>query len=409
VRRASMMAFLMMALGLVAAPGALAAEGIHKIQHVVVIMQENRSFDSYFGTYPGANGIPAGVCVPDPLHGGCIKPFHDPNNENYGGPHGTEAAMGDIDAGKMDGFVGQVEKVQKCTGADPSCNQCAETSSAGECEDAMGYHDAREIPNYWTYAENFVLQDNMFESDASWSWPEHLFMVSGWSASCPNGATNPMECTNEQEVPWDERPEVNPGITFAWTDVTYLLHKAGVSWRYYVFEGSEPDCENPEAVSCEPVKQGPTKPSIWNPLVDFTDVKEDAQQEDIQSLNDFYSAVHDTSECGLAKVNWIVPNQEVSEHPPALISRGQTYVTTLINAIMRSPCWGTTAIFLSWDDWGGFYDHVVPPHIDQNGYGLRVPGLVISPYAKAGYVDHQQLGHDAYLKFIEDDFSAGSV
>jgi hypothetical protein len=98
----------------------------------------------------------------------------------------------------------------------------------------------------------------------------------------------------------------------------------------------------------------------------------------------------------------------VSEHPAALVSTGQAYVTTLINAIGRSPCWNSTAIFLSWDDWGGFYDHVVPPNIDQNGYGLRVPGLVISPYAKAGYIDHQQLSHDAYLKFIENDFLGGA-
>lgn len=106
MRRASTMAFLVVALGLVAAPSAPAAEGIHKIQHVVVIMQENRSFDSYFGTYPSANGIPAGVCAPDPLHGGCVAPFHDPNDQNYGGPHGHGAFTADLDGGKMDGFVG---------------------------------------------------------------------------------------------------------------------------------------------------------------------------------------------------------------------------------------------------------------------------------------------------------------
>ena len=129
--------------------------------------------------------------------------------------------------------------------------------------------------------------------------------------------------------------------------------------------------------------------------------------EDIQSLSNFYSAVQNTSECGLPNVSWITPNSKVSEHPPALVSTGQAYVTTLVNSIMRSPCWDSTAIFLSWDDWGGFYDHVVLPVIDGNGYGFRVPGLVISPYAKAGYVDHQQLSHDAYLKFIEDDFMGG--
>ena len=203
---------------------------------------------------------------------------------------------------------------------------------------------------------------------------------------------------------------VGPGaISLPWTDITYLLHKYGVSWRYYVFEGSEPDCEDDEAMTCAPVTQGPKTSGIWNPLVDFEDVKEDSQIGNVQSLTNFYTAVHDTSECALPNVSWITPNSKVSEHPPALVSTGQAYVTTTINSIMRSPCWGSTAIFLSWDDWGGFYDNVVPPVIDGEGYGFRVPGLVISPYAKAGYIDHQQLSHDAYLKFIEDDFMDGQL
>jgi phospholipase C len=109
----------------------------------------------------------------------------------------------------------------------------------------------------------------------------------------------------------------------------------------------------------------------------------------------------------LPAVSWITPAQAVSEHPPALVSRGQTFVTSVIDEIMRSPDWKSTAIFLAWDDWGGFYDHVAPPQVDANGYGLRVPGLVISPYAKRGYIDRQVLSFDAYLKFIEDDFLGG--
>jgi phospholipase C len=192
--------------------------------------------------------------------------------------------------------------------------------------------------------------------------------------------------------------------TRAWTDITYELHKADISWRYYVSEGAEPDCESDESMSCEEVHQSSRTPGIWNPLREFTDVKQDGQLEDIQPLPSFYTAVHETGGCGLPSVAWIVPNAPHSEHPRALISTGQAYVTTVINSIMRSPCWSSTAIFLSWDDWGGFYDHVPPPSVDENGYGLRVPGLVISPYAETGYVDHQQLSHDAYLKFIEDDF-----
>jgi phospholipase C len=103
----------------------------------------------------------------------------------------------------------------------------------------------------------------------------------------------------------------------------------------------------------------------------------------------------------------MIPNWAVGEHPRSSIRDGQAYVTTLINSIMRSPCWSTTAIFLSWDDFGGFYDHVPPPEVDENGYGIRVPGLVISPYAKRGFIDNQLLSHDAYAKFIEDDFLGG--
>ena len=104
---------------------------------------------------------------------------------------------------------------------------------------------------------------------------------------------------------------------------------------------------------------------------------------------------------------WLTPGNRYSEHPPGRISAGQAYVTGVINAVMRSPYWDSTAIFLSWDDWGGFYDHVAPPNVNFFGYGLRVPGLVISAYARKGYIDHQTLSHDAYVKFIEDDFLGG--
>ena len=191
---------------------------------------------------------------------------------------------------------------------------------------------------------------------------------------------------------------------YAWTDLTYLLHKYGVSWGYYVFKGSEPDCEDDAAIACDPVSQSPKTPGIWNPLPYFTTVHQDGQLGNIQSLSNFFTAAKAGK---LPAVSWIAPNGRVSEHPPSLVSAGQTYVTGLINAIMRSPDWDSTAIFLSWDDWGGFYDHVVPPIVDVNGYGLRVPGLVISPYARRGFIDHQTLSFDAYVKFIEDDFLGG--
>jgi phospholipase C len=387
---------------------------IHKIKHVVIIMQENRSFDSYFGTFPGADGIPHGVCVPDPMTGGCDRPFHDSSDLNHGGPHGQTAATADIDGGRMDGFVAEAESASGCSNGattNPGCVPCDQSTARvrrGSCLDVMGYHDAREIPNYWTYAKRFVLQDHLFEPNASWSLPAHLFMVSEWSAFCTN-ALDPSSCRNALQNP---NPDYSTNIVgpndgelhYAWTDMTYLLHGAGMSWRYYVFKGSEPDCEDDNAMTCAPVEQGPKTPGIWNPLPSFTDVSQDRQLGDIQSLTSFYAAAAHGS---LPAVSWIDPNGTVSEHPPGLVSAGQTYVTGLVNAIMRSRGWDSTAIFLSWDDWGGFYDSVEPPKIDENGLGLRVPGIVISPYAKQGYIDHQVLSHDNYNKFIEDDFLGG--
>jgi phospholipase C len=192
-------------------------------------------------------------------------------------------------------------------------------------------------------------------------------------------------------------------LYYAWTDITCLLHAANVSWRYYVFKGTEPDCAD-GAPTCFPVPQSATTPGIWNPLPNFTDVTQDGELGNIQSLSNFVTAAQNGT---LPAVSWIDPTDSVSEHPTARVSAGQTYVTGLVNTIMQSPDWPSTAIFLSWDDWGGFYDHVVPPSVDQNGYGLRVPGLVISAYAKHGYIDHQILSHDAYNKFIEDDFLGG--
>ena len=398
------LALLVAVLSVGAAPAdATPGEGIHNIQHVIVIMQENRSFDQYFGTYPGAIGFPAGTCVRDPLHGGCDRPYHTTEQKNNGAVHSAAAAAQDIDGGKMDGFVETAET--GCKADSTKCKICTEKKPHG-CIDVMSYHDAREIPNYWTYAQNYALQDDMFESTASWSLVEHLELVSGWAARCSGKDANPLDCVSTLTPPRPAKEHDN------WTDITYLLDKQDVSWRYYIFEGQEPDCESNEETTCNPPTQGPKTPSIWNPLVNFEDVREDGQLGNIQSLNSFFTSIHETSKCGLSNVSWLIPNFEVSEHPNDLkpggaISVGQAYVTTLINAIMRSPCWGSTAIFLSWDDWGGFYDQVAPPKIDENGYGIRVPGIVISPYAKAGYIDNQQLSHDSYLKFIEDDFLGG--
>jgi phospholipase C len=157
------------------------SNGLEKIQHFVFIMQENRSFDSYFGTYPGAEGIPAGVCLEDPNGTPCVKPYHDTNNISRGGPHRVEDARADINNGKMDGFVkesylGITKRGTKpCHMPEPNC------VSGRDPHDVMGYHDYHEIPNYWLYARFFVLQDHLFESVASWSLPAHLYMLAAQS------------------------------------------------------------------------------------------------------------------------------------------------------------------------------------------------------------------------------------
>ena len=380
-----------------------APAGIHKIKHIIVIMQENRSFDHYFGTYPGADGFPRtangefAVCVPDPVKGGCQKPYHDTNDLNAGGPHGRANAIADVNGGKMDGFIAEASSARrkgcKNNPNDPICSQRSLNP------DVMGYHDGRDIPNYWSYARHFVLQDHMFEPNASWSLPAHLFMVSEWSARCPRH--DPMSCVNSLENPRSPQAAVAPD--YAWTDLTYLLHRNHVSWRYYVFTGTEPDCEN-DGMVCESVKQGAQTPGIWNPLPYFDTVEQDGQLGNITTLSHYFQAAKSGT---LPAVSWINPTGSVSEHPPGLVTAGQSYVTRLVNAAMRGPEWKSTAIFVSWDDWGGFYDHVTPKTVDQNGYGLRVPGLVISPYARRGFIDHQTLSFDAYAKFIEDDFLGG--
>jgi phospholipase C len=392
-------------------PIARAPSGIHKIKHIVIIMQENRSFDQYFGTYPGADGIPglAGnpgtvPCLQNPATGTCIASYHDNQDLNFGGPHGASNATADINGGQMDGFVAQAETGLNCSTDNPNCSPCTGTSES-QCIDVMGYHDGADLPNYWGWAQHYVLQDRMYESNASWSQPEHLYLVSGWSAFCTN-SENPSSCTNALQNVSAPGVALSQTPMYAWTDITYLLHKYGVSWTYYVFQGSEPDCENPQDVTCAPVKQGPKTPGIWNPLPHFTDVHQDNQLGNVETLSDFYGAAKNGT---LPSVSWVAPNGTVSEHPPGLVSAGQSYVTSLIDAIMQGPDWDSTAIFLNWDDWGGFYDHMDPPVVDENGYGLRVPGLVISPYAREGYIDHQVLSQDAYNKFIEADFLDGQA
>jgi phospholipase C len=410
VKRGWWWAVLLILLGSACAPIAHGASltGIGRIKHVIVIMQENRSFDNFFGTFPGADGIPMNslgvplVCVPDPALGHCVRPYHDRTVADGGGPHNALDAQLDVDGGRMDGFVERALAGRQgfCSHHvnNPDCTVVPGGSQ--QVPDTMGYHTAREIPNYWRYARDFVLQDRMFEPVASWSLPQHLYMVSGWSATCRNA--DPMSCHSAIREPTGRTRRPQPP-RYPWTDLTWLLDRNGVSWGYYVEPGDQPDCAD-DAMLCLPRRQDSGTPGIWNPLPKFDDVRADGQLANVQPVTSFLQQARSGT---LPQVSWVVPDQRHSDHPPASVRAGEAYVTRLVDAVMRGPDWDSSAIFLSWDDWGGFYDHVQPPRIDGAGYGLRVPGIVISPYARRGYVDHQALSHDAYLKFIEDDFLAG--
>jgi phospholipase C len=380
--------------------------GFHNIQHVVFIVQENRSFDHYFGTFPGADGIPMRngrptVCISDPVLGHCVRPYHDLTLVQQGGPHAHPNSVVDVDGGAMDGFVQALVN---------GPNQCADDRTSPACKgdvgpqhqpDVMGYHTAREIPNYWTYAKRFVLQDHFFAPSDSWTLPSHLFLVSGWAASCtdPHDPTSCRSDLVQDGVVDQQRRGAHPPI-YAWTDITYLLTNADVPWAYYVGDDT---CLNPDAFCQRQADNG--TPPAQNPLPSFTDVHEQNTFDHIQTHSDFYSAVRDGT---LPTVSWIMPSGLNSEHPGngAPLTKGQAHVTQVVNAIARSPLWYRTAIFLTWDDWGGFYDHVEPPRVDENGYGIRVPGLMISAWAKP-HIDSQTLSFDAYLKLIEDLYLDG--
>jgi phospholipase C len=296
----------------------------------------------------------------------------------------------------MNGFVRAIGR--KC--ADRTSAACRRYVGPAQQPDVMSFVTRQQIPNYWAYADHYVLQDRMFAPTDGWTLPAHLFLVSGWSASCRN-PTRPMSCVSNVDLSKaSEKWRYGEDPIYAWTDITWLLNQHGVSWGYYVAPGtcSFPPCS-------EPVSGGHTA-SGKNPLPGFTTIFETGQQGNILDHNDFVRAASDGT---LPSVSWVVPGNLNSEHPGSArgIHAGMAHVTRIVNAVMRGPLWSSSAIFLTWDDWGGFYDHVRPTLVDQNGYGLRVPGLLISPYARAGTIDHQTLSFDAYLKLIEDRFLGG--
>lgn len=391
-----------------AAAPAVAAPGT-PIRHVIVIMQENRSFDSYFGTFPGANGLPQAVCVPlnrKYLLNGCVAPFHDPHDANAGGPHNDFAAEDDLGDGitrtRMDGFVHEQTVGH---GHGPAH---AQLSPGVAIHDVMGYHTDAEIPNYWAYARNFVLQDHLFEGTRSWSLSAHLDLTSEWVATCADPADVATCVTGVTAAPPKQ------GVPYPWVNLPELFDLNGITWKYYLGQGPEPDCEEGE-MDCVPNEQAGSVLSIWNPVPGFAWVAGQGRGYLAWHNPPLRQLMADIEGGTLPAVAWVVPARNFSEHPPASITAGMEYVTAIVNAVMQTPYWQNTAIFVTWDDYGGFYDHMAPPNVDRNagphpiqGFGLRVPGLMISAWARRGMIDHAVLSHDSYATFIEDVFLGGT-
>ncbi len=350
------------------AANAPAPPGITKIKHVIWIIQENHSFDNYFGTYPGADGIPPATCLPKmPGSRACVVPFHMPE----AGPpcdlaHEWEIAHAAYDHGTMDGFV------------------WAEGSSY-----TMGYYDQRDIPNYWQYAKYFTLCDHFFSSLNGPSLPNHVYTVAAQSGGLIVNASTVREL----------KKALDDDDGFSFPSLVTRLSGANISWKYYVET-------NPHAPTVVLSPSGhrisnpvPNKFYLWNPLPGFKDIRDNpSRMAHLVPQDEFYG---DLKSGALPQVSWLVPDFDDSEHPPANIQRGMWYVTSLMNAVMQSKYWDNSVIFLSWDDYGGFYDHAAPPQKDAFGFGPRVPTLVISPYARPGYIDPDIYEFSSILKFIE--------
>jgi phospholipase C len=313
-----------------------------RIDHIIFLVQENHTFDSYFGTYPGAEGLPQGLKVPmKPGAAATVAPFHRTTPLTHDMSHAFQVCRDAMDGGKMDQFIPAEKSV-----------------------DTMGYYDGTDIPNHWAYAQHFTLCDHFFSSLAGPSLPNHLYMVAAQSGGVVDNLKNP------------------PTGGFNFPTMAELLGAHQVGWKYYI--GMDPQAFH-----------------LWNPLAGFKSFMSSQElRSHLVSSDQYFRDLRDGT---LPAVAWIVPNFDESEHPPADIQVGMWYVTDLVNALMKSPYWNT-ALVITWDDYGGFYDHVAPPQVDQYGLGPRVPALIVSPYAHAGFVDHTPYEFCSVLHFIEDQF-----
>lgn len=344
------------------------------IKHVVILIQENRSFDNFFATYPGADGATSGL-----THTGATIPLRKGNlvADDFG--HGHPDFVTEFDKGKMDGFDLATPGFSKY--------------------DAYQYVDPAQIRPYWTLAHQYVLADHMFQTEGSGSFTAHQDLIAGGTAISENESLidNPNEQPWACDAPAGTTVPVIDRITkhelmhgpfpcLSYPTLRDVLDPAGLSWRFYY-----------------PAPPGVGPSLLWDAFSAIKAVRYSPQWVNNRVLDS--QIFSDIDDGGLANVSWVTPNAPNSDHPGENSDTGPSWVTQVVDAIGEGPQWNSTAIIVVWDDWGGFYDNVRPPQIRYTGLGFRVPCLIISPYAKKNYVSKTQYEFGSILKFIEDNWS----
>jgi phospholipase C len=342
-----------------------------KIKHIVFFIKENRTFDNYFGTYPGANGATTAI----DSEGETILLQHE-QDQVPDIDHSFEGAKDAYNNGKMDSFnlLNGANTTYKTRRTNPYANN------------SLTQMYQSDIPNYWLYAQNFVLGDNMFSSLMGPSFPNHLYTIAaqsggvidnppsdtvGWGCDVPNEQVKVMSSNGSRHL---------QEACFNFQTLADELDAKGYSWRYYA----------------------PPAGGFGYHWSAFDAIKHIRYGKDWQYVVPTQQFKQDAANGTLPTVSWIVTPSDDSEHPPASVCVGENWTVQMLNSLMRGPDWSSTAVFLTWDDFGGFYDHVAPQQIDSYGLGFRVPLLVISPYAKKGYIDHTQYEFSSMLRFAED-------
>jgi phospholipase C len=332
------------------------------IEHFIVVMQQNHTFDNYFGTYPGANGIPEGVCLPTSISnsssGSCVAPYTITDQPITDLSHSDATFAGQFQNGQMNGFVATLN----------SLNQDGTLS--------MGHFDGSGIPFYWNLADQYVLFDNYFSSAHTGSVTNRMFWVSG--------------------RPGDETNRIPEGGFGNIPTIFDRLQERGISWKFYI-KDYDPNLNYRSLAELDYLP-----PQVqWVPLLSFDRFLDDPElSKHIVDLDEYYTDLENNT---LPAVSYVLL-LGATEHPISDLSLGERATRTMLHSLMQSDSWESSAFFLTYDDWGGWYDHVVPPQVDERGLGFRVPALLVSPYARMGHIDHTQLEHTSILKFIEENW-----